>query len=162
MACQPHFTDLITGSYDLDELNLPPSLYLASARQGERDVLADGVDVSRQSSTLEIHLRQGAGVFRGTVSDMRGQPVHEASVLLMPELPLDAGHRLVTWLADVTDQNGHFEIPGIVPGRYRAYAALGVDNYVDPDFVAPFRDRAIPVTLEENGELMRDLSLLTR
>jgi hypothetical protein len=40
------FTDLITGSYDLDELNLPSSFYLVSVRQGERDVLADGVDIS--------------------------------------------------------------------------------------------------------------------
>ena|GEM_PF-5411777 len=165
------FSELITGSYNLDHLDLPPALYMASARQGDRDALADGIDISSQPSILEIHLRQGAAVFRGTVSDTKGQPTQGASVLLIPELPQGEGHRVGMWLADVTDQNGHFEIPGIVPGRYRAYAALGVDWWgpgdhaltsVDPDFVATFRDRAIPVTLEENGELMRDLSLLTR
>jgi len=62
---------------------------------------------------------------------------------------------------DVTDKDGLFEVPAIVPGRYRAYAALGGDliwanNHtitdVDPDFIAAFKERAIPVALEENGQ----------
>jgi hypothetical protein len=165
------FTDLIMGSYNLDQLDLPPSLYMASARQGDRDALADGIEISSQPSILELHLRQGAAVLRGKVSDSHGRPAHGAFVFLIPESTQGEGHRIGTWLVDATDQDGHFEIPGIVPGRYRAYAAFGVNwwgvgdhtlTYVDPNFVATFRDNAVPVTLEENSELMRDLILLTR
>jgi protocatechuate 3,4-dioxygenase beta subunit len=165
------FTDLVTGSYSLEQYDLPPALYIASARQGERDALADGIDISNQPSILEIHLRQDAAVFRGKVSDAQGQPMHAAAVFLIPELPQGEGHRVGMWVADATDQDGHFEITGIIPGRYLAYAAFGVDwygggghtlSYVDPEFVASFRDRAIPVTFEANGELTRDLRLLAR
>jgi protocatechuate 3,4-dioxygenase beta subunit len=161
------FTNLITGSYSLDQLDLPPALYVASARQGDRDALTDGIDISSQPSILEIHLRQDPAVFRGKVSDGQGQSVHGAAVFLIPESPQSAGHRVGMWLADATDQDGHFEITGIIPGSYRAYAAYGVDwwgagahtlSYVDPEFLSTFRDRALPVTFEANGELTRDLS----
>jgi hypothetical protein len=164
------FTDLVTGSYNLDQLALPGAFYLASLRQGDRDALEDGIDISSRSSTLEIHLRSGAAVFRGKVSNIQGQPVQGARVFLIPESAKDSG-RIGMRLGDVTDQDGHFEVPGIVPGRYRAYAAFGVDlnwasehtiTYADPDFVATFKERAVPVAIEENGQLTRDLILLTR
>jgi hypothetical protein len=109
-------------------------------------------------------------VFRGKVSNIQGQPVQGARVFLIPESAKDSG-RIGMRLGDVTDQDGHFEVPGIVPGRYRAYAAFGVDlnwasehtiTYADPDFVATFKERAVPVAIEENGQLTRDLILLTR
>jgi hypothetical protein len=70
---------------------------------------------------------------------------------------------------DITDQYGHFEVRGIIPGRYRAYASLDVDvditNYqtvlsVDPEFVSKYRERAVPVVIEENGQIQRNLTLL--
>jgi len=58
------FTDLITGSYSLDQLELPPALYIASARQGDRDGFTDGVDISTQPSIVETHFRRGGCISR--------------------------------------------------------------------------------------------------
>jgi hypothetical protein len=161
------FTDLIVGTYDLGPLDLPPGLYLTSASQGQRNALNDGVNISDHPSILEIHLRQDAAVFRGNILDIQGLPAHGAFVFLIPEIPQAQSH--IGWFIGRADQNGRFEIPGIGPGKYRAYAASGVVwggsgkhilSYLDPQFVDTFKDSAIPISIGPNEELSQNLNLL--
>jgi len=157
------------GNYEIITFSIPSDLYVVSARQGERDALVSGVDVADRSAPLEIRLRPGAGIFRGTLTDTQGHAVHGAKVILLPDSSSPGRDRVGNRRVDITDQYGHFEVRGIIPGRYRAYASLNADvditNYqtvlsVDPEFVSKYRERAVPVVIEENGQIQRNLTLL--
>jgi len=162
-------TGVQIGNYEISTFSIPPELYVASARQGERAALVAGVEVGDRSEPLEIRLRAGAGVFRGTLTDAAGRGVHGAKVMLLPEASSPVLERVGNRRVDITDQYGHFEVRGIIPGSYRAYASLDADMditnyqtvvYVDPEFVSKFHERSIPVFVEENGKLEHNLTLL--
>jgi protocatechuate 3,4-dioxygenase beta subunit len=159
------------GNYEITTFSIPSDFYVASARQGERDALVTGVDVGDRSAPLEIRLRHGAGIFRGTLTDTQGHAVHGAKVMLLPDTSTPGPDRVGNRRVDSTDQYGHFEVRGIIPGRYRVYASMDVDvditNYqtvlaVDPDFVSKYRERAVPVVFEENSQIERNLTLLEK
>jgi hypothetical protein len=159
------------GNYEITTFSIPSDFYVASARQGERDALVTGVDVGDRSAPLEIRLRHGAGIFRGTLTDTQGHAVHGAKVMLLPDTSTPGPDRVGNRRVDSTDQYGHFEVRGIIPGRYRVYASMDVDvditNYqtvlaVDPDFVSKYRERAVPVVFEENDQIERNLTLLEK
>jgi protocatechuate 3,4-dioxygenase beta subunit len=159
------------GNYEITTFSIPSDLYVASAHQDERDALVAGVDVSERSAPLEIRLRRGAGIFRGTLTDTHGNAVQGAKVMLLPEASSSGPDRVGNRRVDITDQYGHFEVRGITPGRYRAYASLDVDVditnyqtvvYIDPEFMSKHRERAVPVVLEENGQIERNLTLLEK
>jgi len=164
-------TQTQVGNYEIATFSIPSDLYVASAYQDERDALVTGVDVADRSTPLEIRLRPGAAVFRGTLTDTRGNAVQGAKVVLLPEAGSLGPDRVGNRRVDFTDQYGHFEVRGIIPGSYRAYASLDVDmdvtNYqtvlsVDPEFVSKYRERAVPVVLEEYGQIERNLLLLEK
>jgi hypothetical protein len=155
-------TGILTTIYSLDMV-APIALtsYIASAQQGSRNVLTEGIRVTPDSEPLEIRIKLTAGTFQGRVTDARGLPVHDALVALVSDPPLE--NRGVR--ASVrTDQQGRFELTRVGPGKYRAFAstkkdAIFGDSFLldDPTFVAQLWDGATPVQIEDNGKASVDL-----
>ncbi len=160
---------LYGGLYDVYLAELPPNVYVSSASQGERDVLAAPVRVSANSEALEIRLRRGAGTLSGTVTDREGRSAQSAMVLVLPDDANLPAEQIGVRRYDTTVQGGQFEVPGLVPGRYRVYAARDVDvrswddhvlRYIDPTFLSRFRTDGVLVTVEENGRPSVKVKLL--
>jgi hypothetical protein len=155
-------TGAVASIYSLDMV-APIALtsYIASAQQGSRNVLTDGIRVTPDSEPLEIRIKLTAGAFQGRVTDARGFPVHDALVALVSDPPIE--NRGVR--ASVrTDQQGRFEVTRVGPGKYRAFAstkkdAIFGDSFIldDPAFVAQFWDGATPVQIEDSGKVSVDL-----
>jgi hypothetical protein len=140
------------GQYDLDQIEVPQGSYVASARQGNRDALSEGVTLSNDLEILEIRVRPGSGTLRSKAVDRQGGAVQDALIALLPEPPLDKVKLHGMLRSARTDQLGIVEFPGVIPGKYRAYAWASVsdDAYLDPDFIASYWKSGTPVKLQEN------------
>jgi hypothetical protein len=124
--------DVHPGTYTVMVNGLPEGWYVSSADFGGENVLERGLKVGEASAghSLDVTLRSGMGKVEGTV--LKGDdPVTGAVVRLVPER-LSQYHPGLERTA-ATDQRGHFVIPDVVPGSYRAVAASRDENDSDDD-----------------------------
>jgi hypothetical protein len=61
-----------------------------------------------------------------------------------------------------TDQYGHFEVRGVPPGHYKAFAWEKVDreSYGDPDFLKPFESKAESFDIGANEQKSVQLKMI--
>ena len=108
---------------------MPDGWYLRSAFFGKQNVLEDGLDLSASDSheSLELTFSPTAGRIEGVV--LRGNdPAYTAQVIIFPE-PANPNNTGL-YLGASADEDGHFVIDSVVPGRYRvvAYASERTDG----------------------------------
>lgn len=131
--------NITQDAFDISVNGLPDGFYLKSIRMGQQDVTETGVDFSQGVSADEmtIVVNPNGGEVDGTVQNSQGEIAAGAIATLIPE----EAHRSTFWLYKTanTDQNGHFTMKGVRPGKYSVYAWDDMDSgaYQDPDFVRP-------------------------
>jgi len=117
------------------------------------DVTDSGVDLRNANNVLdvEVELTNHPPEVSGVVSDSRGQPIANATIVIFPE---DRRR----WLFDTrlmpfvrTDLQGRYRVRTLPPGRYLAMAMefTQPERVQDPDFLEAIRARATPVTLAD-------------
>jgi protocatechuate 3,4-dioxygenase beta subunit len=114
---------------------MPDGWYLRSAFFGKQDVLKDGLNLSDSDSheSLELTFSPAAGRIEGVV--LRGDdPAYGAVVRIFPE-PANPNNTGL-YRGGCADEDGHFVIDSVVPGRYRvvAYASERTDGTGDSPF----------------------------
>jgi protocatechuate 3,4-dioxygenase beta subunit len=138
------------GKYDVEVWGVPRGLYIKSMRSGDRDVLADRLDVPAGGTIpLDIVLAADGARVAGSVTDADGKPVLGATVVLVPGVRTRADlYRRTT-----TDQYGAYTMADIPPGDYKLFAWEDVaeDDWVDPDFLKPFEKQGVDVMLAAKG-----------
>jgi hypothetical protein len=141
---------------------VPEDLYVSSIRQGNRDVFAEGLQIMKGENTLQLLVRAGAGLVQGKVSNKGGQVVHHAAVVLLPEAKAGRTRPLIAYRQGRTDQNGRFELRGIIPGTYRIYAwaNLRPNEFMDSDFISKFENRGRLLQIRERDRASMDLFVL--
>ena len=155
--------DLDPDVYQVQFERLPPGVYLKSVKVGGTDVTYEGVDLSRGSvDDVEIQLSPKAGVVSGAARNAEtGEAALGATVILVPESPQ---RRQAAWLYSqaVVDQYGRFEITGVVPGEYRAYAWEEVEStaWMDSEFMRPLRTRGKSISVAEDSEIGIQLDVI--
>lgn len=108
-------------TYRLGLYPMPDGWYLRSAFFGKQNVLEGGLQLSGVESkeSLELTFSPNAGRVEGVV--LQGDdPAYGALVRLFPE-PANPNHTGMSQDAR-TDEDGHFVISSVVPGRYHAVA----------------------------------------
>ena len=152
------------GRYQLGYVRgLPVDAFVLSAKQGSRDLFKEEMLVESAEERLEITASTGAPVLVGTVTDASGRAVHNALVALVPESPLRERKDYYGAYKDTrTDQNGMFEIRGVTPGEYQAFAWRGAPSnaFRNAEFMKAFAGKGTPVKLELNGKVAADLKPL--
>jgi len=115
-------TDVLDGSYVVRIHSRDSSWYPKSVRFGADDVLERGLQVEKGSgNTLEIVMSSAGATLEGTVTQ-KDKPAVAAHVRIHPELETPFNHLRSN--ATSTDQNGHFSIANLAPGRYVVTAKL--------------------------------------
>jgi hypothetical protein len=139
--------DVSPGNYDLFFPGLPEGYYVKSARSGDTDVLATGLDlVSAVPGNLEIVVSPNAGQATGIVQNPKTQqPMPGVTVVLIPTERERTGQQTYYKTA-TTDQTGSFTLKSIVPGEYKAYAWDDIESgaFFDPDFMKTFEGKGEP------------------
>jgi hypothetical protein len=121
-------------------------------KQGERVTLV----VTTRASTLE-----------GAVTDDKGQPVNDATVMLFGEDKSSWRNSSIRTRRMSPDITGHYLITGLLPGRYFAIAVprdrLAAFSFgqVDPSFFEQLAKEATSVTVAEDEQRQVDLKVAT-
>ncbi len=114
-------TDVVDGNYAVRVYSGGLSLYMKAAHSGADDVLVKGLEVEKGSSggTLAIVLSSATAQLEGMVTE-HDKPVAGAKVRARPD-PETSYNRMLVKTTE-TDQNGHFRLIDIAPGKYRVVA----------------------------------------
>jgi protocatechuate 3,4-dioxygenase beta subunit len=155
-------SDILDGRFSLDlpqghyHVYLNPDgvaqdgpLLIRSARWDGRDIVSEGLTIAGPGKvSLEIMAAPDGGKLEGIALDKDDKPVAGATVVLIPE----SGFRTRNdryYTAD-TDQYGHFELDGIAPGDYKAFAWDDVEPGVwrDAEFVKSIESKGEALTLK--------------
>ena len=147
------------GIWDINAGPIPPGGYIKSMRLGDQDVLTEEMVIrSSTASPLKIVLGTRAATIQGDVTS--GDQPARAVVLLAP----DGKFRHVNsfYRFGSADDTGHFEIKNATPGEYRLYAFDELDprSIQDPDFLKPFENSGVPLTLREGPNDSPKLSVI--
>lgn len=132
------------GSYTLNVYSDCVECYLKSASANGVDLLERGVQVSSGEAPSPIALvySSNSGTLTGAVTNKDDLPAPGALVVLVPD---SSSHQKPDqYKSSTTDQYGHFEIRGVPPGHYKAFAWEKADeeSYGDPDLLRRFESMA--------------------
>jgi hypothetical protein len=125
--------------------------YVKAIRLAGRDVLTDRILVTEGTPPGELQVVLGAGGRLGGLAvNERRDPLVNATVALLPEESLR--RRVDLYRSATTDLMGRFQIQGIAPGNYRAFAWEQVerDAWHNADFMRPIESRGVAVEIREN------------
>lgn len=148
--------------YDVTVYGLPEGYYVKSIHLGDVDATNGPLDISQGISGGEFKIivsPNGAQV-EGDVHDDKDKAATGVKVVLVP----DSDHRTQTSLFNMTatDQNGHFKIKGITPGKYKLFAWESIEpgQYEDPDFLKSAESSGTAIEFEESAHATQALKLL--
>ena len=149
------------GQYSIEAYSKCDDCYLKSATGDGVDILkgfqvASGAGPSR----IDILYSSDTGTADGSVTTNDGLPAPGAYVVLVPD---SSGSDAEEQKSAETDQYGRFEVRGIPPGKYTAYAWEKMDDnrdYGDPDFLKPFADQSQSVDVSAGAKSFVQLKLI--
>jgi protocatechuate 3,4-dioxygenase beta subunit len=131
---------VFTGSWDC---------FLKSAQYGDASVTDGGLVVQAGAdAALKLKLSCRAARIEGVVLNGDSSPAAGVYVVAIPNVP----HRDNEWKyrAEVTDQNGRFQLRGVVPGEYQIFSwDSGVDlDWYDAEQLKRYESKGVPITVE--------------
>jgi hypothetical protein len=137
---------------------LPTDSYILSIKEGDSDVLRDGIQIQGDSS-MHVVIGESGGAIDGNVVNGEKAKIPDAIVALVPD---DLPSKSFFYRTANTDQNGAFTMRGIAPGDYHLYAWRELEGaaYRNADFMKAFLDQGIAVTIEVAGHLSLNLKLV--
>ena len=126
-----------------------PDWFLKSVVAGGREISESGLNVNGGTIVLDTIASSDGGVVNGMVSNHKGEPVINATVVLIPEEHFRS--RSDRYKTTVTDQSGSFVLHGIPPGSYTFFAWESMDGeqYYNPEFLKSFEGRGKALRIAE-------------
>jgi hypothetical protein len=124
-------------------------LFLKSSLAGNRDVDDAGISVNGGSVVLDLVASTNGAVAEGIVTDQKGEPVANATVVAVPEPRLRT--RVERYRTTESDQSGRFALHGIQPGDYTLFAWESVDGeaYYNPEFLKTYEAQGTVLHVSE-------------
>jgi 5-hydroxyisourate hydrolase-like protein (transthyretin family) len=150
------------GSFWLDVYSRCQECYLKSASANGVDLLERGVQVSSGEGPSPIALvySSNSGTLTGAVTNKDDLPAPGALVVLVPDS--NSHQKPEQYKTSTTDQYGRFEIRGVPPGHYHAFAweKADEDSYGDADFRRPFEGIAESFDIAGNEQKSVQLKMI--
>ena len=147
------------GNYEV--IGRIPRMYLASVASPNSPVKGRMLEVkSGDAPKLEIIAGSGWGHIDG-VAELAGHATGGVMVVLAPE---DARDNQILFRRDQSDSDGTFSLLDIIPGRYRLLAIDGGWElaWADPNVLARFLKKSIPIQIRANDRLKQTIEAQSR
>jgi protocatechuate 3,4-dioxygenase beta subunit len=150
------------GSYSLRVSSKCQECYLKSANANGVDVLTEGVQINSGAgpASIAIVYSSNTGTVSGAVTTKDDLPAPGSMVVLIPDA---ASHfKRYDYKTSTTDQYGRFEIRGVPPGHYNAFAwgKVSDDAYGDPEFLKLFENMAEGMDIAANEQKSLQLKMI--
>jgi hypothetical protein len=150
------------GSYSITVYSGCEVCYLKSATADGVDLLDQGVQISSGAgpSAISIVYSSNTGTVNGTVTAKDDLPAPGALVILVPNA--NSHQKQIGRQSSTTDQYGHFEIRGVPPGNYRAFAweKDQEDSYDDLEFLKTYENMAESIDISGNDRKTVQLKMI--
>lgn len=148
-------------------MNLPPSWTLKAVLLNDSDITDTPIEFkgSDETSGLQIVLSDKVSEVNGKVTDAKGEPTRDYTVIIFPEDSSRWAFPSRFVRSGRADQQGLFKIRGLPPDS--EYLAVAVDYLEegeggDPDFLNEMKARASKFSLGDGEIKALDLKLITR
>jgi hypothetical protein len=144
---------------------LPTGWTMRSVRVNNVEAIDDGFDVKpgEKITGVDVELTTKVAVVAGRVTNARGDPVKECTLLMFPtdSRRWKASGRYLRVAR--AEQDGRFKVSGLVPADYYIIAVDKLDGaqWPDPDYLDRIRAKASRVTIGEGGTRTIDLKINT-
>ena len=131
--------DVLPGDYRVQILSAPGGTYVKSVRLGAIDVLSTPfrLEPSLSRETMEVVLGTDGGTLSGSVVTTTGgrEAIPGATVALIPGGNLR--NRTDLYRSATTNESGQFQLVGIAPGDYTAFALGTAEEglWREPEFI---------------------------
>jgi hypothetical protein len=162
-----------TGAFEVEGLigrrvfraaNLPKGWILKHVKVNGQDVTDKGVEFKpgEDVSGIEIELTDRTTSITGSVTDDKGQPNKDYTVVVFAEDTSKWPLPLNRWTASTRpDQDGRFKLSNLPAGAYYAIAVeyVAQGEWSDPEWLARAAKKATRFTLDEGSARTLDLKL---
>jgi hypothetical protein len=142
-------------------LGVPAGTYLKSIQVDGREIRSSTIDLTKSTPQLTAIYASDVASLQGIVKDSQGRPTR-AVVYCFYE-----GKVPSYWRAPLpvrSDNDGHFLIPGVIPGNYRVFAFPSPVNPMvsDPEYRSQFTDQSVVIHVEPGIEKAIDLRAISK
>jgi hypothetical protein len=145
-------------------IDIPGDYYVESVRQGDRDVLREGLLIpSNMEMPMEILVSTAGGILSGKLAAADGKAAPHTSVVLVPRGNITTrSDKGSVYRSVEADQNGVYEFRALVPGEYHAYALSTLNDfaYWDPTFLKGYEAKGKAVRVNKGGKVAADLTVI--
>ena len=141
------------GPFHIRMSGLPPGFVLKAVMLGGTDITDTLIEFRPEhSDRLQLVLTGRTAILEGTVTDERGEPASEVSVLILPEDK--SSWRFGSFRMRITTaSDGKFRLTGVLAGRYQVLAIprdrLRPSLDVGAEVLEPFLQDAMTVVVGE-------------
>jgi len=137
---------------------MSPMVYITSIKSENQELPQGQLDLRRHGGgALTVTVSGDMGRVEGTVTDDDGKPAPTINVTMIPDQDKADWHD--RFQNRVTDAQGKFTFPALVPGHYTVFAWKDAQRGApqDPEFRKPFEKLGISMTVEAGGRQTIDL-----
>ncbi len=130
---------LSEGQIRVDVWGMSKDCYVKEIRAGENRADGNIIKLNRGGGEVQITLCSRGARVAGTVLTAESVPVANAWAVAMAE---NSWVGKKAWTV-TTDQNGHYELRGLPPGKYKIYSWQDLEegSWEDPDVLKEYRRR---------------------
>jgi hypothetical protein len=142
-----------TGKFRVSISGAPEGTYLEAVHFNGRDLGESSLTIDGEPrGTLELFVSRSAGTLQGIAQNINGQPIADATVVLVPTLERRSNPTF--FKSAMTDQNGAFDIRSIPPGEYSLLAWEDIDpgTWLIPELLREFEGRAQKITIDRGSD----------
>jgi Carboxypeptidase regulatory-like domain len=154
--------DIGDGNYSIGVYSKCRECYLKSAKANGVDLLEQGIQVASGAGPASIALvySSNTGTVTGAVTNKDDLPAPAATVVLVPNA--GSHQKPEQYKTSNTDQYGHFEIRGVPPGHYKAFAweKIDAESYGDTDFLKPIENLGESLDVAANEQKSVQLKMI--
>jgi hypothetical protein len=149
------------GTYKLQINGLAKDCYINEVKLGETVFPDVELRVRGAAGNLEVTVSSRGARIDGTVLNEDSLPVPGVWAVAIPE-QLEKRKYKGLYKSISTDQNGHFEIHGLAPGKYKLFSWEGIQAgaWEDPDFLKEYEEKGQTIDVQEGGERSMELKLI--
>jgi hypothetical protein len=145
--------EVADGTYKMHITGLSKDCYISEVKLGETELPDVELRVRGPGGNLELTVSSKGARIDGTVLNDDNLPVAGAWAVVIPEQQ-EKRKYMRLYKSSSTDQNGHFEIHGLAPGKYKLFSWDGVQAHAweDPDFLKEYEDKGETIDVQNEDQ----------